>query len=203
MSGTISSIWNKLSSFAQKLGNSEKFIQKAKLDYSKVLDQYNEKRRFISRNFNPAKLNSSLLLQNFYPWRESLACFYLLIFSGFRHTALREVRYYIETSARSYFIDWKYPEKTYEEKVKKLHKVRFNKFKELVQSLPVEKRVEINDFYGDLCNYVHLSEITQTDALRDFELGLILGHPEYEEDKEMLAKAVTYSCYMLSQIFKE
>ncbi len=162
-------------------------------------------------------------MQNFYPWiaEGRFFCLYLLFLSGFRHTALRELRFYFETSARAYYIDREFNEKTYEDKIKLLNIFKPEKtekdlellqillcekqykkattirpiFRKLLKDLPNKK--ELTDFYGELCNYVHLSEIAQTDALRDFGLNLALRHPEYEQFKLMLEKTFEYSKYLL------
>jgi len=198
---TDSGMWEALSSFAHKLGVPEDFISKAKRDFKNLLSRYADVRRTVNRNCSPEELDSSLSMQNFYPWFENLFCFYLLILAGFRHTALRELRFYLESSARCYYIDSKHNKKGYEEKMKILKNLRWKRFKELLQDLPSEKRKELGDFYNELCNYVHLSEESQTDALRDFGLNLALRHPYYEQDKEMLEKTFAYANFLLLKSF--
>jgi len=81
--------------------------------------------------------------------------------------------------------------------MKILNNLRKKWFKALLQGLTSEKRKELRDFYDELCNYVHLSEESQTDALRDFGLNLALRHPYYEQDKEMLEKTFDYANFLL------
>jgi hypothetical protein len=139
-------------------------------------------------------------MQNFYPWafEQRLICFYMLYLSGYRHTALRELRSYVESSVRAYYIDTKYHKTSYECKVKILEEVRWRRFKDLLKDLPNKKRNCLKSFYDKLCNYVHLSEITQTEA-RDPSLNRALIHRLYVEDKEMLEKTFGYSKYLLLQ----
>jgi len=219
---TDSGIWNAISNFARSLGVSEAIVMKAKQDFKELLDQYTETRRLVMKDYESEKLDASLSMQNFHPYWANLFCFFELILSGFRHSALRELRSYLEASERSYYIDSRYNEQSYEDKVKllKLFKARKtkedmellktilsnkqqNKIREKIKSgellhgIPVKKQNELEKFYSDLCEYVHLSELAQTDALRDFSLNLALQHPYYEEDKEMLKAVFEYSRYLL------
>ena len=59
-------------------------------------------------------------------------------------------------------------------------------FEDILKGL--QKRKEIKMFYSDLCNYVHLSEQSQPDALRDNLLNVTLQLPEYEKDLKLLQK---------------
>jgi len=95
-------LWKALSNFARSLKVPKDLIDMAKEDFNEILDQYTETRRFVSKECSPTELDRSLSMQNFYPWLANFLCFYELILSGFRHTALRELRYYLEASARSY-----------------------------------------------------------------------------------------------------
>lgn len=200
---TDSSMWKLISTFALNLGTSEDLITKAKQDFDTLLDRYTETRRFVSSKYTPKKINNSLSMQNFYPWLENLLCFFELLFTGFRHAALRELRFYLESSARSYFIDSKHHDKNYEDKLLSLKDLRGKWFINLVWNLSKEKKNEINDFYHKLCDYVHLSEQSQTDALKDFGLNLSLGHPEYERDRELLEKTFDYANYLLLKSLEE
>jgi hypothetical protein len=145
----------------------------------------------------------------------------VLIFPGFRHTALRELRFHLESSARAYYVDAEFGDKTYEEKVtiltifkprrtrkemkilkallckKQYDKVkgRTPGFGELLSDVP--NREHLTSFYYELGDYVHLSERIQTDPLRGFGLDLALKHPQYETDREMLGKTFEYSEYLL------
>ena len=200
---TDSSMWKLLSTFARGLGVSEDLITKAKQDFDSLLGRYTETRRFVSSKYKPNKLDSSLSMQNFYPWFENLFCFFELLLTGFRHTALRELRYYLESSTRSYFIDSKCHEKTYEDKLTSLKDLPRKRFTDLLRNLSEEKNNIITDYYHKLCDYVHLSEQSQTDALKDFGLNLSLGHPEYEKDRELLEKTFDYANYLLLKILEE
>ena len=200
---TDSSMWKLISTFARDLGVSEDFITKAKQDFDSLLDRYTETRKFVSSKYNSNKLDTSLSMQNFYPWFENLLCFFELLLTGFRHAALRELRYYLESSTRSYFIDSKYNQKNYEDKLKVLKGLLRERFIDLLLNIPEEKKKEITDFYHKLCDYVHLSEQSQTDALKDFALNLSLGHPEYESDRELLEKTFDYANYLLLKSLEE
>ena len=199
---TDTHIWKLISTFALNLGISEDLVKKAKQDFNKLRNQYAETRKVVGSKYDSEELNASLSMQNFYPWVENLLCFFELVLTGFRHTALRELRFYLEASVRSNFIDSKYPEKTYEEKLVGLKDVP-RMFKKLLRDLPEEKQKEINDFYHELCDYVHPSERVHTDALRDFGLNLALGHPEYERDRELLEKTFASANYLLLKSLEE
>ena len=73
----------------------------------------------------------------------------------------------------------------------------------LFWNLSEEKKNEITDFYHKLCDYVHLSDTAQIDALKDFALNLSLGHPEYERDHELLEKTFDYANYLLLKSLEE
>ena len=220
-----SNVWEAISSFAGNLGVSEKIITEAKLDFNKLLNRYGEILE-ISRKYTPEDLNASLSMQKFYPWLGNFLCWFLLSLSGFRHTALRELRFYLEAGARAYYIDSEYGEKSYQDKVNilkflfqprktkedvdslqllstEIRRKNGVKFKDLLRDLPREKQDELNEFYRELCNYVHLSEQAQTDALSDFGLNIALKHPCYEKDKEMLEKTFEYSIQLLLKSFGE
>jgi hypothetical protein len=162
-------------------------------------------------------------MQNFDGWLNNLHCFYMLIFSGFRHTALRELRFHLESSARAYYLDTKYDGKTCKEKVTLLTIFKPKKTEEdvkLLKALLSEKqydsivvkgrrprfgellidvpnREQLKSFYDELCNYVHLSQTAQTDELRYFAWDLALKHPQYETDREMLERTFGHSRYLL------
>lgn len=200
---TDARMWRKIAEFARDLGNNEEFISKTKQDFDKLMDKYIKLRRAIGKEYHQKKLDTSISMQNFYPWWANLLCFYTLIFSGFRHTALRELRFCLEASARCYYLDRNFANKSYEKKKSALNCLRWKKFKKkLLNGLVLEKREEIGEFYKKLCDYVHLSEESQTDALRDFSLNILLSHPQYEKDREMLEKTFDYSSYLLSQCFE-
>ena len=198
---TDSSIWLKIAGFARGLGNSEDFISKAKKDFDEFISQFDETIRTVNSKYTPKECDNLISMSILKAWRFNfnLICLYMLILSGFRHTALRELRFYLEASFRAYYIDSKYHGMNYKHKVKKLKKVSRKKNKKLIADLSMEKRCEFLCFYGELCDYVHLSEISHTDALRDSGLNLSLSHPNYEEDKEMLEKTFGYSRYLLLQ----
>lgn len=204
---SISSLWNAVSSFARNLGVSGSIIAKAKQDFNKLLNKYHRTRGVVMEK-HKSQWDASLSIQRFFPWWANLLCFFELELSGFRHAALRELRSYLEASERSYYIDSRYPEKSYEDKVKilRLFKSEKNgkkiKFKELLRGIPTIERNDIGKFYSDLCEYVHLSEQAQTDALSDFSLNLALNHPYYEDDVEMLEKTFDYTCYLLIESLK-
>jgi len=212
-------MWVKISDFARSLGVSEDFISKATMAFNDLIGQFSETDDIVRSEYTEKECENSLSMQNFYPWafEQRLICFYMLYLSGFRHTALRELRFYLELSARGYYIDTNFDVNSYEDKVsllkifmpKKLleekdkkslgillgnKKYRKPQFEELVANLP--KKGELSDFYKELCNYVHLSEITQTEA-RDPSLNRALIHRLYVEDKEMLEKTFGYSKYLL------
>ena len=223
---TDSGIWRKIAEFARSLGNTEDFISKARKDFNELLKQYAETCESISSKYTAKELENSLSMQNFYPWvaHGRFLCLYELVLSGFRHTALRELRSYLELSARAYYIDTEFNNKTYEVKVKLLNifkpeeaktedlkslrailcpkeyekatKKRLG-FSGLLKDLPNKKRDELKNLYSELCDYVHLSEKAQTDALGDFGLDLALGHREYDEDRKMFQKTFTHSKYLL------
>jgi len=213
--------WNAISRFSHNLGVKEEIIKKAEQDFKELLKRYSETREFVWEE-HKSKLNESLSMQNFQPWWANLLCFFLLFLSVFRHAALRELRSYLEVSERSYYIDSRHHEKSYEDKVKilKLFKLRKTEeditllktilgkkqeskigrkinFKELLWGIPPKKRNELVMFYSDLCEHVHLSEQAQSDALKDFGLNLALRHPCYKEDIEMLEKTFECSRYLL------
>lgn len=221
---TDSGIWRRIADFARSFGVSEEDISKAKRDLYELRNRFAETHGTLGSKYASEELDNSLSMQNFYPWRFSrFFLFYQLYLSGFRHTSLRELRFYIESSARAYYIDTEFCEKTYEDKVKLLNIFKPRKTEEdlkLLQTLLCEKQYEkviskrlifgklledlankkyseLAEFYDELCNYVHLSEMAQTDALRDFGLNLALRHPEYESDREMLEKTFQYSRYLL------
>lgn len=193
---TDSSMWLKIADFARSLSVSEEIISKAKRDYNELFGQFSKTVDTVRSKYTKKELDNSLSMQNFYPWKfeERLICFYMLYLSGFRHTALRELRFYLESSARAYYIDSKYPKTTYKCKVNILEEVRRKRFTDLLKGLP--KKNKLKRFYDDLCNYVHLSEITQTDA-RDPSLIRARIYRLYEEDKGMLEKTFCYSKYLL------
>ena len=175
-------MWKALSDFAKKIGNPEQMIDMAKGDYDELLENYSKTRRSVSSKYSPKNLDTSFSMQHFYPWFQNIFCFFQLIMSGFRHVALRELRFLLEASVRTYHVDTEYPKEDYKSKVSKLEIVRKkNRFLDLIKRLPLDKRNEINEFYRALCNYVHLSEMIQTDALSDFALNLALGHPYYKD----------------------
>jgi hypothetical protein len=200
---TDSSIWLKIAGFARDLGNSEDFISTAKKDFNEFVSQFDETIRTANSKYTSKECDNLLSMSILKAWRFNfnLICLYMLLLSGFRHTALRELRFYLEASFRAYYIDSKYHGMNYKRKVKKLKlkKVRYKKNKELLANLSREKRKEFLDFYSELCDYVHLSEISQTDALRDSGLNLSLSHPNYEEDKEMLEKTFGYLRHLFLQ----
>ena len=84
-----------------------------------------------------------------------------------------------------------------------LKEVRWKKFEKLLYGHPKRKRDEIKKLYANLCEYVHLSEESQTDALRDSDLNLALNYPCYQDDKEMLMKTFDCSLYLLSEGLKK
>lgn len=224
---SISSLWNTISSFARNLRVPEDRIMKAKQDFKKLHAQYRETQRRVREKYE-SKWDESLSIQKFFPWWANLLCFFELELSGFRHAALRELRSYLEDCMRSYYIDSRYPEKSYEDKTNILRLFKPKKtekdtellktilgkkrereismritFKELLQGMPRKKRNELEKLYSDLCEYVHLSESAQTDALGDFGLNLALNLPCYEEDLEMLEKTFEYCCYLLLESLEE
>ena len=217
-------IWKSISNFARELGISEKLIERAKLDYDKLVSQYAKTRRLVNRKFF-SKLDASLSMQEFFRWGfYYFPCFYQLVFSGWGHTGLRELRFYLEASIRAYYIDSNFREMAYNDKVKMLNIFKPYKLEEDLKSLQtltgkelddlknkirfedmlkgLPKRKEITIFYSDLCNYVHLSEQAQTDALRDNLLNIALQLPVYENDNKMLHKTFNYSIYLLLESLK-
>jgi hypothetical protein len=112
-------------------------------------------------------------------------------------------RFHLESSVRAYQIDRKYLEEDYKNKVSKLEIVRKKKFSDLLKGLPLDKQNEIKGFYGHLCDYVHLSEKIQMDALSDFSLNLALVHPYYEEDAKIFKNVLDLSKYLLIKSFSE
>ena len=113
------------------------------------------------------------------------------------------MRYYLESSVRSYYIDKKNNDKKYEEKNSILKSLPKKRFSDLLYNIPGEKKNEITDFYHELRDYVHFSERIQTDALKDFTLNIILGHPEYERDKMLLEKTFDYVNFLLFKSSEE
>jgi len=69
------------------------------------------------------------------------------------------------------------------------------RFGELLINVPNKEQLE--RFYYELCSYVHLSEPTQRDKLKNFASNLLLKHPQYETDREMLVKTFEHSKYLL------
>jgi hypothetical protein len=191
--------WNALSNFAHNLGVKEEIIEKTKQDFNEFLKRYYKTREFVWEN-HKSKWNESLSIQNFLFWEANLYCFFVLYLSGFRQATLRELRFYLEASARSYYINSKYQKTTYKCKLLIQREVR-KKFRELLKGIP--KKTELKSFYNKLCEYVHPSEEVQTDALRDFQLNLALQLPNYEEDKEMLKKTFKYCRYLLLESLEE
>ena len=215
--------WQIITEFALSLHHTEDFISKARKDCYELMTQYGEACRTVdSKRYPIEKLNNSLSWQNFHRWPfENIYSFYVLIFPGFRHTALRELRFHLESSARAYHLDAEFGDKTYEEKVtiltifkprrtrkemkilkallckKQYDKVkgRTPGFGELLSDVPDKE--QLTSFYYELCDYVHLSEIVQTDPLRGFGLDLALKHPQYETDREMLVRTFENSKYLL------
>ena len=90
-----------------------------------------------------------------------------------------------------------YPEKEDKSRVSKLKIVRKKFFANLIVSLPLDKQKEINGFYNELCDYVHLSETIKEDALSDFAMNLALSHPYYKEDVRRLKKTLGLNQYLL------
>ena len=190
--------------FCKKIGNPEQMIDKAKGDYDELLENYSKTRRNVSSKYSPKKLDTSFSMQNFYPWFQNIFCFFQLIMSGFRHVALRELRFLLEASVRTYHVDTEYPKEDYKSKVLKLEIVRKKKrFSDLLKSLPLYKQKEIKRFYKALCDYVHLSETIQEDALGDFLMNLALDHPYYQKDVKMFKKTLGLSQYLLMKSLKE
>ena len=74
------------------------------------------------------------------------------------------------------------------------------RFENMLKGLPEKKEIKL--FYSDLCNYVHLSEQSQTEALRDNLLNITLQLPEYENDKKMLDRTFKYSIQLLLESLK-
>lgn len=199
---TDATMWQKIADFAQNLGNPADFVSKAKRDFDGLLSKCIEIRRAIGKKFDPRQLNASISINNFHSWFQNLCCFYILTFCGFRHAALRELRFYLEASARCYYVDRNFGEKNVQEKKEILRifkEKRMRLEKDLLKDLKTQKRREVGKFYNELCDYVHLSEESQTDALKDFSLNILLSHPEYEKDREMFEKTLDYSSYLLSQ----
>jgi hypothetical protein len=215
--------WDAISQFSRHLGVKEKTIKKAKQDFSELLKSYYETHEFVWEKHR-SKRNESLSIQRFFLWKEKLLCFFTLILSGFRHAALRELRFYLEDSERSYYIDSRHYEKSYEKKVNLLrlfkpkkaltdedkeilkailgekHEGKIRKrigSKELLSGVPKEKQDEFEKFYSDLCDYVHLSEEAQTDATSDSGLNIALGLRFYEDDIKLLEKTFECSRYLL------
>ena len=196
-------MWKALSDYAKNLGTPDKMIDKAKGDYDELLEKYSKTRRSVNSKYSSKKIDTSLSMQIFYPWFANIFCFFQLIMSGFRHTMLRELRFNLEASVRGYYIDTHYPEKEYKSRVSKLKIVRKNFFGNLIVSLPLDKQKEINGFYKELCDYVHLSETIQEDALGDFLMNLALTHPYYKEDLRMLKKTLDLNQYLLMKSLEE
>ena len=215
-------IWKNISNFARELGISKELIERAKLDYNNLIGQYAKTRRLVYKRVQPSKLDASLSMQEFYRWGFNyFPCFFQLIFSGLRYTGLRESRFYLEASIRAYHIDSTFREMAYADKVKMLNIFKPYKSKEDLKSLQtltgqsldelknkirfedmlkgLPQKKEITMFYSDLCNYVHLSEKYQTEALRDNLLNIALQLPEYEKDKTMLQRTFDYSICLLLQ----
>ena len=189
--------WNALSRFSQDLGVEEESIKKAKQDFGKLFARWNETQSEAKTKNKSEKLEKTLSWSNFYFWRDNLFCFFVLYLSGFRHVAIKELRFYLEASARSYYIDSMHQEITYECRVAILKEVRWKKFKDLLKGLPKVKRNQLKSFYDELCDYVHLSEEAQTDATQDYGFNIALGLLFYEEDIKMLEKTFECSCYVL------
>jgi len=101
------------------------------------------------------------------------------------------LRFYFESSARAHYVDTKFGGKTYEDKDKilavfkpmkrrtkeemKIPEVLLceKQYEKVKRRIPFRKllvdipnREQLVNFYDELCDYVHLSEIAQTDALR-------------------------------------
>ena len=196
-------MWKTLSEYAKQLGVSKLMIIETKKDYDKLLEKYSKIRRSVSLKYSSKNLDTSFSMQNFYPWFQNIFCFFQLIMSGFRHVALRELRFLLEASVRAYYIDTHFPEKEYKSRVSKLKIFKKKSFAKLIVSLPLDKQKELHGFYTELCDYVHLSEMIQTDALGDFSLNLALGHPYYKEDVRMLKKTLGLSQYLLMKSMEE
>jgi len=193
--------WNAISSFAHNLGVKKEIIEKTEQAFNEFLKRYYKTREFVWEN-HKSKWNESLSIQNFHFWDVNFYCFFLLILSGYRHVALRELRFYLEAGARSYYIDSNHQEMSYNRKVLILKEVRWKKYKELIKSVK-EKRKELEKFYDKLCTYVHLSEEALIDATRDADFNRALGLPFYEEDIKMLKKTFKYSrCLLLQSLEK-
>jgi recombinational DNA repair ATPase RecF len=146
--------WNALSNFARNLHVPENKIMKVKQDFDKLFAQWNETLKVVKEKHKSEKWEKSLSTQVFHLWDANLYCFFELILSGCRHVALRELRYYLDASVRSYYIDSNHQELSYNCKVSILKEVRWKKFRELIESIK-EKRKEIRKFYDKLCDYVH------------------------------------------------
>ena len=197
MFSTDSAIWKAIVKFAHNLGGTEDIIIKAKQDFDKLFARWNETQSEVKGKYKSEKLEKTLSWSNFYFWRDNLFCFFVLYLSGFRHAAIRELRFYLEARVRSYYIDLMHQEMTFNCKVSILKEVRWKNFRELLKGLPKEKRKELKSFYGELCDYVHLSEEAQTDATRDFGFNIALGLRFYEEDIKLLEKTFECSRYLL------
>jgi hypothetical protein len=196
MFSTDSSIWNVIKNLSHNLGVKEDTIIKAKQDFNKLFTRWKETQSEIKGKYKSEKIEKTLSWSNFYSWRDNFFCFFLLYLSGFRHTAIRELRFYLEASSRSYYIDTRHQEMPFNCKVSILKEVRRKRFIELLKGLP-KKRKEFKSFYDTLCDYVHLSEEAQTDATRDFGFNIALGLRFYEEDIKMLEKTFKLSSYLL------
>jgi hypothetical protein len=189
--------WKALSSFSHDLGVKKESIKKAKQDFDKLFARWNETQSEVKKKTELEKLEKTLSWPNFLFWQYNLFCFFVLYLSGFRYAAIRELRFYLEASARSYYIDLMHQEVTYECKVSILKEVRWKKFKDLLKSCPNGKRNEPNRLYNELCDYVHLSEEVQSDATRDYGFNIALELPFYEKDIKLLKKTFECSCYLL------
>ena len=113
-------IWKNISNFARDIGISEELIERAKLDYNKLISQYAKTRSLVNKKFF-SKVDTSLAYQEFFRWGfYYIPCFYQLILSGWSHTAIRELRFFLEVSIRAYYIDSNFKEMKYKDKVKTL-----------------------------------------------------------------------------------
>ena len=75
-------IWTKISNFARELGISKEVIDRAKVDYDKLVTQYAETRRLVLKP-ESSKLDNSLSMQEFFRWGFNyVPCFFQLVLSG-------------------------------------------------------------------------------------------------------------------------
>ena len=100
--------WDALANFALKLGAKEDFIERAEKDLRELFALLEKTRIEVMKKYQLGKLERTLSWANLCVQGNNAYGFFVLYLSGFSQTALRELRLFLEASARSYYIDSSY-----------------------------------------------------------------------------------------------